>query len=178
MIQFFKKFFNLNNKIFIYALMCSNLNVEIASKMRKLFTFFKNYKNCFDFKNAEILFEHKNKDHVIDLLSNAKLLYESFYIFFKTEFEILKNHLLKNLTLNYIRKFTNRTNALMFFIFKKNDNFRLCVNYKKLNVFIIKNKCSFSLIDEMLNRLMNVVYFIKIDFKNAYHRIRIRKSDE
>ena len=178
MIQSFKKIFNFNNKIFVYALICNNLNVEIAPKMRKLFTFLKSYENCFDFKNAEILFEYKNEDHVINFLFNAKSLYESLYIFFKTEFEILKNYLLKNLILNYIRKFTNRANALMFFVFKQNDNFRLYVNYKRLNVLIIKNKCSFFLIDETLNRLMNVVYFIKFDFKNVYHRIKIRKNDK
>ena len=34
------------------------------------------------------------------------------------------------------------------------------------------------LINETLNRLMNVIYFIKLDFKNAYHQIKIRKNDE
>ena len=178
MIQFFKKFFNFNDKIFVYALMCNSLNVKIALEMRKLFTFLKNYKNCFDFKNAEILFEHENKNYIINLLSSAKLSYESFYTFFKTEFEILKNYLLKNLTLNYIREFTSRASTLMFFILKKNNSFCLCINYKKLNAFIIKNKCSFFLIDETLNYLMSVVYFIKFNLKNAYHRIKIYKNNE
>ena len=158
--------------------MCNNLNVEIASKMRKLFTFLKNYKNCFDFKNAKIFFEHENKNHIINFLSSAKSLYKSLYIFFKTKFEISRNYLLKNLILNYIRKFINRVNASIFFIFKKNNNFRFCVNYKRLNVFIIKNKCSLLLIDEILNHLMNIVYFIKLDLKNAYHRIKIYKNDK
>ena len=61
MIQFFEKFFNFNNKIFVYALMCNNLNVKIASKMRKLFTFLKNYENCFDSKNAKIFLNMKMK---------------------------------------------------------------------------------------------------------------------
>ena len=123
--------------------MCNNLNVEFTSKMRKLFTFLKSYKNCFDFKNAEIFLEYENEDHIIDFLSSAKSSYKSFYIFFKTKFEILRNYLLKNLTLNYIREFTNCANASMLSTLKKNNNFRLCVNYKKLNAFIIKNKCSF-----------------------------------
>ena len=57
----------------------------------------------------------------------------------------------------------------MFFIFKKNDNFRICVDYKKLNDLIIKNKYLFSLIDKTLNRFVNAAYFIKFDFKNAYY---------
>ena len=63
--------------------MCNNLNVEFALKMRKLFTFLKNYKNCFDFKNAETFFKHEDEEHVIDFLSNAKSLYKSLYIFLK-----------------------------------------------------------------------------------------------
>ena len=102
MIQSFKNFLDFNNKIFVYALMCNNLNVEIASKMRKLFIFLKSYENCFDFKNAETLFKHKNENYVINFLLSAKSLYKSFYIFSETEFEILRNYLLKNLTLNYI----------------------------------------------------------------------------
>ena len=82
--------------------MCNNLNVEIAPKMRKLFTFLKNYKNYFDFKNAETFFEHENEDHVINFLSSAKSSYELFYIFSEIKLEVLRNYLLKNLILNYI----------------------------------------------------------------------------
>ena len=80
------------------------------------------------FKNAKTFFKHKNEDYVIDFLLSAKSLYELLYIFFKTKFEILKNYLLKNLILNYIREFTSRASALIFFVFKKNNNFRFCVN--------------------------------------------------
>ena len=97
--------------------MCITFDVEITFEMRKLFEFLKNYKDCFDFKNAKILFEHENEDHVINLILDAKLLYESLYTFFKIEFNILKNYLLKNLILNRIRKSTSRASALMFFVF-------------------------------------------------------------
>ena len=162
----------------VYILICITFNIEITFKMRRLFEFLKSYKNCFDFKNAKTFFEHEDEDHVIDLMLDAKLLYESLHTLFKIELDVLKNYLLKNLILNRIREFTSCANTLMFFVFKKNDSLRLCVDYKRLNVLIIKNKCSLSLIDETLNRFMNVAYFIKFDFKNAYHRIKIRKSDE
>ena len=70
--------------------------------MCKLFEFLKNYKNCFDSKNAETFFDYRNKDHVIDLILDPEPLYKSFYIFFKTELDVLKNYLLKNLILNRI----------------------------------------------------------------------------
>ena len=137
--------------------------------MRKLFKFLKNYKNCFDSKNAKTFFKHEDKDHVMNLIFDAKPLYKSVYTFSEIEFNVLKNYLLKNLILNRIRKFTNRANASRFFVLKKNDNLRLCVDYKELNALIIENKYLFSLIDETLNRFVNAAYFIKLDFKNAYH---------
>ena len=118
-IQFSEIFFNLNDKALVYALIYSTFNVENISKVHKLFEFLKNYKNCFDFKNVKTFFEHENKNHVIDLISDAKLSYELFYIFFKIEFNILKNYLLKNLILNCIQEFTNCTSALMLFVLKK-----------------------------------------------------------
>ena len=129
----------------------------------------KSYKNYFDFKNAETLFEHENKDYIINLILDAKLLYESFYIFFEIELDVLKDYLLKNLTLNRIREFRSCANALMLFVFKKNNNFRFCIDYKKLNALIIKNKYLFLLIFKTLNRFLSAVYFIKLDFKNAYY---------
>ena len=177
-IQFFEDFFDLDDKVLVYTLICIMFDVEITLEMRRLFEFLKSYEDCFDFKNAKTFFEHEDEDHVIDLILGAESSYESLYIFFETELDVLKNYLLKNLILSRIRKFTSRASASMFFAFKKNDNFRLYINYKGLNALIIKNKYLFSLIDETLNRFISVAYFIKLDFKNAYHRIKIRKNDE
>ena len=84
---------------------------------------------------------------------------------------------MKNLALNRIRKFFSFVKTLMLFIFKKNDNLWLYVNYRNLNAVIIKNKCFF-LIEKTLNRLMNAVYFTKFDFKNIYYRLWIWKNDK
>ena len=162
----------------VYTLMYNIFNIEITSEMRKLFEVLKIYKNYFDFKNAKNFLEHKNKNNIIDLIFDVKSLYESLYIFFEIDLNISRNYLLKNLILNCIREFTSCASVSMFLISKKNDSLRFCIDYRKLNVLIIKNKCSLSLIDETLNCFINVTYFIKLDFKNAYHRSRIRKSDE
>ena len=177
-IQFFKDFLDFDDKMFVYALICIMFDVEITFEMRRLLEALKSYENCFDFKNAETLSEHEDEDHIIDLMFGTKPSYESLYIFSEIEFNVLKNYLLKNLILNRIREFISRASASMLFVFKKNDNFRLCVDYKELNALIIKNKCSLLLIDETLDRLVSAAYFIKLSFKNAYHRIKIRKSDE
>jgi len=73
------------------------------------------------------------------------------------------------LTLNRINKFINLVNVSMLFILKSNNSLKLYVNYRNFNVIIIKNKYSLSLIKKTLNRLIDVVYFTKLNFKNAYY---------
>ena len=43
-----------------------------------------------------------------------------------------------------------------------------------MNVVTIKNKILLLFIDETLNRLIEFVYFIKLNLKNAYYRIQIK----
>ena len=78
----------------------------------------------------------------------------------------------------WIKHFVSSTKVSIFFIFKKDEEFCLCVNYKDLNVVIIKNQYSLSLIMKTLNRLNDFKRFTKLDFKNVYHRIRIKRDDK
>jgi len=134
----------------------------------------KNYNNVFDSKNAFILFDYKKENYNIDLLLNKESFYELLYSFFKKELSILQEYLLKNLTLNKICKFINLVNISILFILKSNNSLRLHINYCNLNTIIIKNKCSLSLIKKTLDCLINIIYFTKLNFKNAYYRICIR----
>ena len=61
---------------------------------------------------------------------------------------------------------------------KKNDELRLYVDYRDLNIIIIKNRHLLSLIFETLNRLYESKIFIKLNFKNDYHKFRIKINDE
>jgi hypothetical protein len=52
------------------------------------------------------------------------------------------------------------------------------VNYKDLNKITIKNRHSLLLIGETLNRFNGAAVYTKLDFKNIYYKICIRKEDE
>ncbi len=134
----------------------------------------KNYNNVFDSKNAFIFLNYKKKNCNINLLLSKEFLYKLLYFFFKKKLDILQEYLLKNLTLNRIYKFISLVDVLMLFVLKSDNSLRLYINYCNLNVIIIKNKCSLSLIEKTLNRLIDVVYFTKLNLKNAYYWIRIR----
>jgi len=133
----------------------------------------KNYNNVFNLKNTFILFDYKKKNYNIDLLLSKEFLYELLYFLFEKKLSILQEYLLKNLTLNRICKFINLIYTSMLFVLKSNNNLRLCIDYRNFNIIIIKNKFSLSLIKKTLNCLIDVVYFTKLNLKNAYYRICI-----
>ena len=121
---------------------------------------------------------HDQVEHVIDLQSNKKSRFESIYNMSHDEFIVIRDDFENALTKKWIRLFNAFVETSVLFVKKSNDNLRLCVNYRKFNEIIIKNNYSLSLLSEILKRFANVKHFIKIDIRNAYHRIRIRKEDE
>lgn len=69
-------------------------------------------------------------------------------------------------------------NAFIFFVFKFENNLRLCVNYRKLSTITKKNRYFFSLIEQLFDNLMKIRIFTKLDICFAYNVLRIRKNDK
>ncbi|PYH30539.1 uncharacterized protein BO87DRAFT_317243, partial [Aspergillus neoniger CBS 115656] len=61
-----------------------------------------------------------------------------------------KKYINKNLYLDYIRLFKSFINIFIFFISKKNNSLRLCVDYEELNKIFIKNYYFLSFILKIL----------------------------
>jgi len=166
----FKKF------VLVFTLICYNFNTNKKSQLRDVFREMrniKNYNNVFDLKNAFTLFNYKKENYNIDLLLDKELFYELLYSLFEKELDILQKYLLKNLTLSRICKFINFVNASILFVSKSNSSLKLYINYCNFNIITIKHRYSLFLIEKTLNCLIDAIYFIKLDLKNAYYRIRI-----
>jgi hypothetical protein len=100
------------------------------------------------------------------------------YKLLKNELKILKNYLNENLKKGYIQRSINSAGAPILFVSKKKGELRLYVNYRGLNKITIKNRHSLSLIGKILNRLNGIAIYTKLDLKNIYYKICIRKGDE
>jgi hypothetical protein len=68
------------------------------------------------------------------------------YNLFLIELKVLKSYIEDNLIKDFIISNIFSSSVLILFIKKKDDELRLCVDYKSLNVVIIKNKYLLSLI--------------------------------
>ena len=109
------------------------------------------YYNFFNTQNVNQLASHQITNHAIDLKSDIKFLYMHIYNMFLTKLKILNNYFNNILIKKWIHKFQNFADAFIFFVFQKNEEFHLCINYCKLNVIIIKNHYFLLLINELLN---------------------------
>jgi hypothetical protein len=63
-------------------------------------------------------------------------------------------------------------------VFKLNEKLRMCVDYRQFNAITIKNRYILLLIHEMQDKIKGFKIFSKIDIRERYYKIRIKKSKE
>ncbi len=133
--------------------------------------------NVFDKKTFNTFVSHRSYDHKIVLKKNVIFEYIFLYKMFEEKLKIVKKYLENNLKKKFIAANRSSFVSSIMFMKKTNESLRFCVDYKKLNQFIKKNKYLLSLIDETLTHLDKTKYFIKLDIRQTFHRIRIADAD-
>ena len=91
---------------------------------------------------------------------------------------MFKKYLNNNLVKKFIRSNHSLVASLVFFIRKLNEDLRFCVNYRALNVIIIKNRYSLSLIQKTLSQIYKVEIFITFNIIVVFNKLRIIKGEE
>lgn len=60
---------------------------------------------------------------------------------------------------------------------EEDSSIRLCVDYKKLNKVTIKNKHPLPRINDLIDQLVGVCMFNKINLRSGYHQIHVKLDD-
>jgi hypothetical protein len=90
------------------------------------------------------------------------------------EFKVQLNELLDK---GYIHPSFLPWDCPTLFVKKKDQSFRLCVDYRPLNDVTIKNKYPLPCIDILFDQLVSAKVFSKVDLRSGYHQIKIHPED-
>ena len=85
-----------------------------------------------------------------------------------TELKELKTHLQELVDRGFIRPSISPWGAPMLFVKKKDDTWRLCIDYRQLKKVTIGNKYPFPRIDDLFDQFHGARVFSKIDLRSGY----------
>ncbi|GJR23022.1 putative reverse transcriptase domain-containing protein [Tanacetum coccineum] len=67
--------------------------------------------------------------------------------------------------------------APVLFVKKKDESFRICIDYRELNKLTVKNRYPLPRIDDLFDQLQGSSIYSKIDLRSGYHQLRVREED-
>jgi hypothetical protein len=147
----------------IFAVFMKDLKIQLKKQDNNIVTDSKSivfceyhdFLNVFFKKKANVISFHRKHDHRIELLLEKKKDHEYAFLYnlSKEELQLIKKYLKKHLNKDFIESSTVFYASSILFVKKSNDELRFCVDYKKLNVIIKKNKYSISFITKTIARL-------------------------
>ena len=113
----------------------------------------------------------------IDLVPGATPTAKSPYRLTPTEMQELSRQFSEFLNKGFIRPSFSPWGASILFVKKKDGSFRMCIDYRELNKFTIKNHYPLPWIDDLFDQLQGASYFSKIDLRSDYHHLKVREED-
>lgn len=93
----------------------------------------------------------------------------------KDEIEKQVQELLQN---GLIKESTSPFASPVLLVKKKTGDWRMCVDYRRLNALTIKNKYPLLVIDEILDELSGAQWFTSLDMIAGYHQILMEETDQ
>ncbi len=97
---------------------------------------------------------------------------------FNYKLQKMKEYLIKHLNKGFISLSSALYASLILFAEKKDESLRFCVNYRKLNALIKRDRYSLSLINETLARIQGSKYLTRLNIIAAFNKLRMHSGSE
>jgi len=138
----------------------------------------KGFELVFTKEDFDILPEHRQWDHAIELVPGLEPKSSKVYSLSSVEQKELDSFLEENLRTGRIRPSKSPMAAPVFFIKKKDGSLQLVQDYRALNSMTVKNKYPLPLISELVSQLRGARYFTKLDVRWGFNNVHIKPGDE
>jgi hypothetical protein len=89
----------------------------------------------------------------------------------------LKKQIAELQSKRFIRPRSSPWGAPMLFMERKDGTQWMCMDYRSLNEFTIKNKYPIPRTEDLFDQIKGASIFSKIDLRSGYHQLKIRESD-
>ncbi|GBG78519.1 hypothetical protein CBR_g27744 [Chara braunii] len=117
-------------------------------------------------------------EHSIQLVSDYRVHHQAPYRLSIPEATELKRQLEELLRLGFIKPSNSPRGAAVLFARKADGTLRLCIDYRGLNRYTVKNSYPMPRADELFDRLAGNRFFTKINLRSGYHQIRVAAEDQ
>lgn len=90
----------------------------------------------------------------------------------------MEKYITDSLAAGIIRPSSSPVGAGFCFVEKKDKSLRPCIDFRRLNSITVKNKYPLPLLSSAFELLQEATVFSKLELRNAYHLVRIRRGHE
>ncbi len=152
---------------------------EILKEVKaKLSLKYHDYLDVFDQAMTDQLLSHRFYDHKIELTDEKTSSRSHLYHMSDYKFQKMKNYLIEHLNKNFIFFSSISYASLILFIEKKDDSLRFCIDYRKLNALIKRDRYSLLLIDETFACIQDSKYLIRLNIIVIFNKLCMYSSSE
>ncbi len=159
----------LNEMIFVMSL---------KKLKKKLLIVYHDFLNVFDREKTTQLPSHRSYDHKIELENESQSSRSRLYFMLSHKLQKVKKYLEENLKKKFITLSKASFASSILFVEKKDDSLRFCMNYRKLNALIKRDRYSILLIDEVLARIQDSKYLTRLNIIVAFNKLRMSTESE
>jgi len=154
-------------------------HAEVLEQVKiKLFSEYHDYLDVFDRTMINQLLSHCFYDHKIELIDEEMFLQSRLYQMFDHKLQKIKKYLINFLNKEFIFFSFASYVSLILFIEKKDESLRFCIDYRKLNALIKRNRYSLSLIDETFTRIQESKYLTWLNIIVAFNKLHMHSDSE
>ncbi len=148
-----------------------DIKVKLSSK-------YQNFLDVFNWAQADKLSSHRSYDYKIKLTSDATSSCCWAYWMSLYKLQKVKKYLNENLFKEFIISSKASYFSLILFILKANEDLWFCVDYRKLNAIIKRNHYSLSLINEVIDKIVDCKHLIQLNIISTFNKLRMHSDSE